>query len=56
MVGQDSLDDLRFCNAPAGHWHSPGFGMLPMRAFALRRAVPILLGVAARGWLEILRG
>jgi hypothetical protein len=56
MVGQDNLDDLRFCNAPAGHWHSPGFGMLPMLAFALRRAVPILLGVAARGWLEILRG
>lgn len=51
MVGQDSLDDLRFCIAPAGHWHSPGFGMLLMLAFALGRAVPILLGVAALGWL-----
>lgn len=35
---------------------SPGFGMVLLFAFALGRAVPILLGTAALGWLESLSG
>ncbi len=35
---------------------SPGFGMALLLAFALGRAMPILLGAAAAGWLEGLSG
>lgn len=35
---------------------SPGFGMVLLLAFALGRAVPILVGAAAVGWLESLSG
>lgn len=35
---------------------SPGFGMVLLLAFAVGRAVPILLGAAAVGWLESLSG
>lgn len=35
---------------------SPGFGALLLFAFALGRAIPILLGAAAVGWLEGLSG
>lgn len=35
---------------------SPGFGMALLLAFALGRAIPILLGAIAMGWLESLSG
>lgn len=35
---------------------SPGFGMALLLAFALGRAIPILLGAFAVGWLESLSG
>jgi cytochrome c-type biogenesis protein len=35
---------------------SPGFGMALLLAFALGRAIPILLGALAVGWLENLSG
>jgi len=35
---------------------SPGFGMAILLAFALGRAIPILLGALAVGWLENLSG
>lgn len=35
---------------------SPLFGVLLLLAFALGRAIPVILGAAAVGWLESLRG
>lgn len=35
---------------------SPGFGVALLLAFALGRAIPILLGAVAVGWLENLSG